>query len=77
MNILATSGGFRPGRRTWSETGPIIDFAFELAGSPQRPKFCYVGTAGGDNPLSVLPGGRPLRARNCCRTSGFWPGPAA
>ena len=51
MNILATSGGFRPSRRTWLETGPIIDFAFELAGSPQRPKFCYVGTAGGDNPL--------------------------
>lgn len=53
MNILATSGGFRPGRRTWLETGPIIDFAFELAGSPERPKFCYVGTAGGDNPLTL------------------------
>ena len=51
MNILATSGGFRPGRRTRLVPGPIIDFAFELAGSPERPKFCHVGTAGGDNPL--------------------------
>jgi peptidase E len=51
MNILATSGGFRPNRRTWFETGPIIDYAFELAGSPERPKFCYLGTALGDNPM--------------------------
>ena len=51
MNILATSGGFRASRRTWWTPGPIIDFAFELAGSPERPKFCYVGTAVGDNPM--------------------------
>ena len=51
MNILATSGGFRPDRRTWLAVGPIIEFAFELAGKPERPKFCYVGTALGDNPL--------------------------
>ena len=51
MNILATSGGFRPDRRTWLTVGPIIEFAFELAGKPDRPKFCYVGTALGDNPL--------------------------
>ncbi len=51
MNILATSGGFRPARRTWFRPGPMIDFAFELAGSPERPRFCYVGTAGGDNPM--------------------------
>ena len=51
MNILATSGGFRPDRRTWLRAGPIIDFAFELAGAPARPKLCYLGTAGGDNPL--------------------------
>ena len=31
MNILATSGGFRPARRTWLEAGPIVEFAFELA----------------------------------------------
>ena len=51
MDILATSGGFRPDRRTWLAVGPIIEFAFELAGKPDRPKFCYVGTALGDNPL--------------------------
>jgi len=51
MNILATSGGFRASRRTWWTPGPIIDLAFELAGSPERPKFCYVGTAVGDNPM--------------------------
>jgi peptidase E len=51
VNILATSGGFRPARRTWFRPGPMIDFAFELAGSPERPRFCYVGTAGGDNPM--------------------------
>jgi peptidase E len=51
VNILATSGGFRASRRTRLETGPVIDFAFELAGSPARPRFCYVGTALGDNPL--------------------------
>jgi len=51
MKILATSGGFRPGRRTRLTPGPIIDFAFELAGSPARPRFCHVGTASGDNPL--------------------------
>ena len=51
MNILATSGGFRPGRRTRLEPGPIIDFAFELAGAPERARFCHVGTAVGDNPL--------------------------
>ena len=51
MDILATSGGFRPDRRTWLTVGPIIEFAFELAGKPERPKFCYVGTALGDNPM--------------------------
>lgn len=51
MRILATSGGFRPGRRTRLTPGPMIDLAFELAGSPERPRFCHVGTAGGDNPL--------------------------
>jgi peptidase E len=49
MNILATSGGFRPGVQSRLTPGPLIDFAFELAGSPPRPRFCYVGTAGGDS----------------------------
>jgi peptidase E len=50
VNILATSGGFRPGRRTLLSAGPLIDFALELAGSPEHPRFCYVGTALGDHP---------------------------
>ena len=48
MKILATSGGFRPGGRTWLEPGALIDHAFTLAGRPGQPRFCYVGTAGGD-----------------------------
>ncbi len=53
MNILATSGGFRPGRRTALAVGPVIEFSLELAGSPRRPKFCYVGTALGDSPSAT------------------------
>jgi len=63
VNILATSGGFRPSRRTWYEPGPIIDFAFELAGSPERPRFCYVSTASGDNPLFTAAVGQALVGR--------------
>jgi peptidase E len=50
MRILATSGGFRPadlGPYHW-RTGPIIDHAIHLAGDPERPRFCYLGTAAGD-----------------------------
>ncbi len=46
--ILATSGGFRQGDRTYLRPGPLIDLAFELAGG--RERFTYVGTALGDNP---------------------------
>jgi peptidase E len=53
MNILATSGGFRPGVRTRVVPGPLVDFAFELAGAPARPRFCYLGTAAGDNPVGT------------------------
>jgi hypothetical protein len=50
--ILATSGGFRPGRRTVLTPGPRVRHAIELgsgsgAGS-DRPRPCYLGTAGGD-----------------------------
>ncbi len=51
MKILATSGGFLPsdlGAFQW-QRGPIIEHAIELAGSPGRPRFCYLGTAGGDS----------------------------
>ncbi len=51
MRILATSGGFLPteiGPFQW-RVGPLIEHAFELAGSPARPRICHVGTAHGDS----------------------------
>lgn len=51
MKILATSGGFLPseyGPFQWRR-GPLIEHAIALAGDPDRPRFCYVGTATGDN----------------------------
>ncbi|HEY9388561.1 MAG TPA: peptidase E [Mycobacteriales bacterium] len=48
--ILATSIGFDGRNRNptdWSP-GPIFDYAFELAGRPDRPRLCFVGTATGD-----------------------------
>ena len=46
--IVATSMGFRPGRRTWIEPGPVFDLMHDLAGRPARPRLCFVATAGGD-----------------------------
>jgi len=46
--IVATSMGFRPGTRTWVEPGPVFDLCLELAGRPERPKLCFLATAGGD-----------------------------
>ena len=51
MKILATSGGFLPtdrGAFQW-RTGPLIDHAVTLAGSPARPRLCFIGTATGDS----------------------------
>lgn len=51
MRILATSGGFLPSDRGvfhWRR-GPLIEHAIHLAGDPDRPRFCYVGTATGDS----------------------------
>lgn len=51
VKILATSGGFLPsdfGLFQWRR-GPLIEHAIELAGNPDRPRFCYVGTAMGDS----------------------------
>lgn len=48
--ILATSIGFDSRERNpqdWSP-GPVFDFAFELAGRPDRPRLCFIGTATGD-----------------------------
>ena len=51
MQILATSGGFLPsdyGPFHWRR-GPLIEHAIALAGSPDRPRICYIGTAQGDS----------------------------
>jgi peptidase E len=48
MNILATSGGFWPGRRRRAEPGPLIGHAIALSQARGRPRFCYLGTAVGD-----------------------------
>jgi peptidase E len=51
VKILATSGGFLPtdlGAFQW-QRGPLIEHAIHLAGDPERPRFCFVGTASGDN----------------------------
>jgi peptidase E len=56
VKILATSGGFLPsdlGLFKWRR-GPLIEHAIELAGNPPQPKFCYLGTASGDNPNGTL-----------------------
>lgn len=48
--ILATSMGFdKTGRNAvdWAP-GPVFRLAFELAGGPERPRLCFVATAGGD-----------------------------
>ena len=55
MRILATSGGFGPtrfGGHNWAR-GPLIEEAIRLAGSPARPRFCYLGTAAGDSPTMI------------------------
>jgi peptidase E len=53
--VLATSIGFDPaGRGPYDWTpGPVFDLAFELAGDPERPRICYLGTATGDDPARV------------------------
>jgi peptidase E len=51
VKIFATSGGFLPsdiGPFQWRR-GPLIEHAIELAGNPDRPRLCYVGTATGDS----------------------------
>jgi peptidase E len=51
VQILATSGGFLPseyGPFHWRR-GPLIEQAIELAGNPDRPRICHLGTAHGDS----------------------------
>src|SRR3954453_12247316 len=51
VQILATSGGFLPSDfgPFQGRGGPLTEPAIPLAGSPDRPRVCYVGTASGDN----------------------------
>jgi len=50
--ILATSGGFREGRRTRYQLSELSEYAIDLAGVTGRaPRLCFVATALGDNPL--------------------------
>jgi peptidase E len=49
--VVATSGGFVPGRRTFLRPGPLIELALDLArpDDPARPlRVAALGTAGGD-----------------------------
>jgi peptidase E len=53
--ILATSMGFTSrgrGPYDW-QPGPVFDLAVELAGAPERPRLCYLGTATGDDPARI------------------------
>jgi peptidase E len=53
--ILATSIGLDSrgrGPYDWAP-GPVFDLAFSLAGVPERPRLCYLGTATGDDPVRV------------------------
>ena len=51
MNILATSGGFRPDRRYGWTVGPVLRYALSLAGAT-RPRVCLMNTATGDDTRS-------------------------
>jgi peptidase E len=56
MKILATSGGFLPaetGEPFHWRPGPLIEHAFSLAGNPERPRICHIGTAHGDSVTGV------------------------
>jgi peptidase E len=48
--ILATSGGWVPGRRTRFEVGALTRYAVDLAGVTGRPpRVCFLATATGDD----------------------------
>ena len=53
--IVATSIGFDSrgrGPYDWAP-GPVFDLAVELAGAPDHPRLCYLGTATGDDPARL------------------------
>jgi peptidase E len=68
--ILGTSMGFfATGRNPWDlRPSPLFDFAFELAGKPDRPRLCHIPTAVGDN-LAVINGFYGAFAGTDVRTS--------
>ncbi len=64
--ILATSGGYRPGHRTWFEFDALVHHAVELSGAHgRRPRVTFVGTASGD------PEAFSFRALEAGRVGGF------
>jgi peptidase E len=70
VQILATSGGFLPsdyGPFHWRR-GPLIEHAIALAGNPDRPRICHVGTAHGDS-LNGIAGFYGAFAGSDARTS--------
>jgi peptidase E len=53
--VVATSMGMLSGGRgpyDWVP-GPVFDLMFDLAGAPERPRLCYLGTATGDDPARI------------------------
>lgn len=64
--ILATSGGYRPGHRTWFEFDALVHHAVELSGAHgRRPRVTVLGTAAGD------PEAFSFRALEAGRVAGF------
>ncbi len=64
--ILATSGGYRYGRRTRLEFDALVHHAVELSGvTGRRPRLTFVGTASGD------PGFGNYWAHEAGRVAGF------
>jgi len=49
VNILATSGGYRPDGRYGARIGPLIEHAIALSAAGQRPRVCLLETALGDD----------------------------
>jgi peptidase E len=64
--ILATSGGYREGRRTHLAFNALVHHAVELSGvHGRRPRVMHVGTAGGDNEQLTA------RLTEAARVAGF------
>ncbi len=64
--ILATSGGYRAGERTYLEFDALVHHAVELSGATgRRPRVMYVGTALGDAESATA------RVAEAARVAGF------